>query len=58
MPPLLNIVQRHLRKTGIPPTRFGREAAQDPRLVGDLRNGRAVGQKLAARVIAYIEARS
>jgi RNA 3'-terminal phosphate cyclase len=58
MTPLLNIVQRHLRKTGIPPTRFGREAAHDPRLVEDLRNGRAVGQKLAARVIAYIEAQS
>lgn len=58
MLPLLTLIQRHLRQTGTPPTRFGREAAGDPRLVGDLRLGRRVGNKLAARVIAYIEGRS
>lgn len=58
MPNLLATIQRHLRATGMPPTRFGREAARDPRLVGDLRRGRTAGPKLAARVIAYIEAQS
>jgi len=58
MLPLLTVIQRHLHRTGIPPTRFGREAVGDPRLVGDLRRGRHVGEKLAARVIAHIEGRS
>lgn len=58
MLPLLTVIQRHLRETGTPPTRFGREAVCDPRLVGDLRRGRCPGPKLAARVIAHIEARS
>jgi hypothetical protein len=51
---LFTIVSNHLRDTGTPPTRFGRDAAGDPRLFTDLRRGRAVGPKLAARVIAYI----
>ena len=52
---LLLKIERHLRRTGMPPTRFGREAARDPRLVCDLRRGRSVGDRLAARVLAYIE---
>jgi hypothetical protein len=55
---LLMIISKHLRASGTPPTRFGRDAAGDPRLVGDLRRGRRVGPKLAARVIAYIEQRT
>jgi hypothetical protein len=55
---LFTIVSKHLRDTGTPPTRFGREAAGDPRLYGDLRRGRTVGPRLAARVIAYIEQRA
>ena len=57
MPPLLVQIQAHLRATGMPPTRFGREAAGDPRLVGDIRRGRTIGDRLAARVRAYIAAR-
>lgn len=53
---LLMHVEKHLRRTGIPPTRFGREAVRDPRFVDDLRRGRTVGDRLAARVIAYIAA--
>ena len=55
---LLMHVEKYLRRTGMPPTRFGREAVRDPRLVDDLRRGRCVGDRIAARVIAYIAARS
>lgn len=57
MTPLFATIQRHLRATGIPPTRFGREAVRDPRLIGDMRRGRTIGPKLAARILAYIESR-
>ena len=48
-------VERYLKTTGMPPTRFGREAVRDPRLVHDMRRGREIGAKLAARVIAFVE---
>lgn len=37
---LLRRIERHLNHHRIAHTRFGREAASDPRLVGDMRNGR------------------
>lgn len=52
---LLNRVETYLRRTGMPPTRFGREAVRDPRFVHDLRQGRTVGDKLLRRVIGYID---
>jgi hypothetical protein len=52
---LLRRIEIHLRKTGIPPTRFGREAVHDPRFVYDLRNGRQPRAATAARVFAYVE---
>ncbi len=52
---LLTRIETYLRRTGMPPTRFGREAARDPRLVHDLRLGRTVGDRLLRRVTAYIE---
>jgi hypothetical protein len=51
---LLREIESYLKQTGLPPTRFGREAAHDPRLVFDLRNGRSPGPRLAARVRAYM----
>ncbi|MDQ3139722.1 MAG: hypothetical protein M3Q15_03255 [Pseudomonadota bacterium] len=48
-------IERYLRRTGTPPTRFGREAAHDPRFVFDLRNGREVGAALSARLGAYLD---
>lgn len=53
---LLKTIERHLRATGIPPSRFGREAVGDPRLVQDLRQGREVRPAMAARLHAYIAA--
>lgn len=54
---LLSRIERHLRRSGTPPTRFGRESVSDPRLVFDLRNGREPGPKVSARIAAYIESR-
>lgn len=51
---LLHRIERHLKETGTPPTRFGRDAAGDPRLVFDLRLGREVGRILHARIVAHI----
>ena len=53
---LLPRIDRYLRHTKIAPTRFGRAAVNDPRLVGDLRNGRELGARVAARVVRYLEA--
>lgn len=51
---LIREVERFLRQTGMPPTRFGRLAAGDAGLVSDLRNGREVRARLAARVRAFM----
>ena len=37
---LIRRIEHFLRETGMPWTKFGRLAAQDPRFVQDLRNGR------------------
>jgi hypothetical protein len=55
---LLTRIETYLRRTGTPPTRFGREAVHDPRFVHDLRRGRTVGDRLLRRVTNYIEERS
>ena len=54
---LLTRVELYLRRSGTPPTRFGREAAHDPRLVFDLRKGREAGPVLSSRVVAFIDQR-
>ena len=52
---VLGKIECYLRRSGLKPTRFGRTVANDPRLVFDLRRGRAVGARLAARIEAYLE---
>jgi hypothetical protein len=47
-------VERHLRRFGVPPARFGTEAVHAPRFVFDLRNGREPRPPTVARVEAYI----
>ena len=37
---LIRKIEKFLRRTGMAATTFGRKAAQDPRFVFDLRNGR------------------
>ncbi|SNS75032.1 hypothetical protein SAMN06295912_11480 [Sphingomonas laterariae] len=53
---LLFAIERHLHRTQIPPSRFGRNAVNDPRLVHDLRRGREPRDAMAIRVLAYIAA--
>lgn len=47
---LIRRIERFLRETGMPWTKFGRLAAHDPRFVGDLRNGRVPRSATAKRV--------
>ena len=48
-------IERFLRQHGMPPTKFGRLAAQDPRIVLDIRMGREVRPETAQRLSAFIE---
>jgi hypothetical protein len=47
---LLSRIEKFLRETGMPWTKFGRLAAHDPRFVQDLRNGRSPRPTTAERV--------
>jgi hypothetical protein len=51
---LLGKINRFLRTTQMPETTFGRRAANDPRLVRDMRNGREPRAPLAARIEAFL----
>jgi hypothetical protein len=54
--PLLIRIDRYLRHTGTPRTRFGREVAHDPRLFDDMKRGRCLGPALSGRVDAFLSA--
>jgi hypothetical protein len=47
---LLRTIEIFMKETGIAPTRFGRDAVRDPRLVHDLRLGREPGERMRRRV--------
>lgn len=47
---LIRRIERFLRETGMPWTKFGRLAAHDPRFVQDLRNGRQPRAATAERI--------
>lgn len=47
---LIRKVEKFLKCTGLPATKFGRLAAADPRLVADLRNGREPRRRMVLRV--------
>ena len=47
---LISRIERFLRQTGMPCTKFGRLVARDPRFVHDLRNGREPRTQTEARV--------
>jgi hypothetical protein len=53
--PLLRRINQHLDRTGVSATRFGREVANDPRIVFDLRAGRKLGAGLEERVAAWLD---
>lgn len=47
---LIARIERFLRETGMPWTKFGRLATHDPRFVQDLRNGRTPRSGTTERV--------
>lgn len=47
---LIREIEKFLRSTGMPASKFGRMAARDPRLVHDLRNGREPRRRMVIRV--------
>lgn len=47
---LLQRIEKFLKAADMPPSVFGRMAAQDPRLVSDMRGGREVGNRLKTRI--------
>ena len=46
----LRSIELFLRRTGMPATRFGREAVRDPRLVHDMRKGRELSERMRRRL--------
>lgn len=51
---LLMKIDRFLKASGMPETKFGRLSVKDPRLVHDLKRGRQPGPRMIARVEAFI----
>ncbi|WP_379546091.1 hypothetical protein ACFCW2_10005 [Qipengyuania sp. DSG2-2] len=51
---LIRRIEKFLRETDMPPTKFGRLAAQDPRFVLDLRNGREPRPLMEMRCDSFI----
>jgi hypothetical protein len=49
-------IERFLILYNYPATKFGREAAGDPRLVFDMRRGRELRAPMMARVEAFMQA--
>jgi len=54
---LMRRIELYLQRAEMAPTRFGREAVGDPRLVQDMKNGRELREPTAARIAAWLEAR-
>ncbi|AZI34584.1 hypothetical protein NT2_02_01720 [Caenibius tardaugens NBRC 16725] len=47
---LIRKIEKFLRQTGMPATKFGRLATHDPRFVLDLRNGRIPRERVEKQV--------
>jgi|GEM_PF-519961 len=54
--PMLRKIERFLRESGMAPTRFGRNAVRDPRIVFDMRNGREPTARMCRRLDHFIAA--
>ena len=54
---VLTQIDRYLRVSNMSATRLGREVANDPRLVPDMRRGRQLRPETQRRVLDYIRAR-
>lgn len=53
---LIRTIEKFLRQTDMAATKFGRLAAQDPRFVLDLRNGRTPRTRTKHRVEQFMSA--
>jgi len=51
---LLSTIERYLRESGTPASRFGRDAMGDPGFVASLRRGREPRDATTRRVAAYL----
>jgi 2,4-dienoyl-CoA reductase-like NADH-dependent reductase (Old Yellow Enzyme family) len=47
-------IERHLAETGTKPSAFGRQVANDPHLVRDLKEGREPRRKTVERIMAAL----
>jgi hypothetical protein len=55
---LLRRIEQYLRDNAVSPSRFGRDAVNDPRFVFDLRDkGRTVRDATRDKVTAYLDAK-
>lgn len=52
---LLEQIEAYLACSSVTPSTFGRLAAGDPRLVGDLRSGRRLRQRTEERLRDYLK---
>jgi hypothetical protein len=53
---LLARIEAYLKRSRTSPTRFGREAVRDPKLVHDLRCGRTLRPTTTRRIAAFLDA--
>lgn len=51
---LMRAIETGLRRVGMTPSRFGREAVNDPRLVFDIKRGRQLRDDMERRVRAHL----
>ncbi|APG62149.1 hypothetical protein LPB140_04260 [Sphingorhabdus lutea] len=52
---MLREVEKFLRENDMPPTKFGRLVAHDPRLVLDMRMGREVRSAMQRKIRQFID---
>lgn len=53
---LIRRIEQFLDRADMKPTRFGREAVGDPRLISDMKNGRELRDETVARIQAWLDA--
>ena len=53
---LIRRIEQFLARADMKPTRFGREAVGDPRLISVLKNGRELRDATIARIQAWLDA--
>jgi len=55
---ITRLIERFLREQDLPPTKFGRLAAGDPRLVLDIRMGREIRPEMELKLRQFMSAYS